>query len=213
VWVASRPIAGGGVSLSWCAARAPFMSRDGLRCGRTIRSRKNDHRAEEWGAWESAASERKLMRAVVYAMVLVLTLLTAFFNLIYGVKFSASQNKAWMTSVLLGVFTGACAIPFRACVQHACRRFLLLTVRLSFVVADVVLMEPIAVLVTTCVRFFLAVNKRDVLHVIYEPLMAAYGPNLLHDYENMDSPKGRLYAVKHDVDDDDAGDDGGGAGA
>jgi hypothetical protein len=71
-----------------------------------LRNRKQAQLTEEWDLWESAERERAILRSVIYVVVLLMTLFTAFLNLIYGVTFTRSQNLAWITSVFMGCFTG-----------------------------------------------------------------------------------------------------------
>jgi hypothetical protein len=75
-------------------------------------------RFNELVVWESAA-ERKALVNIMYAIVIIFVFFMSYINLIYAVKFSKEQNVAWITSVLVGIFTGAwCAA--RCCAVLCC---------------------------------------------------------------------------------------------
>lgn len=57
--------------------------------------------------WDSLQVERTVLRTTTYILLIIVAAVTAYFNLIYGVTFTASQNYAWLTSVFVGIITGA----------------------------------------------------------------------------------------------------------
>ena len=62
-------------------------------------------RARELDVWETAF-ERQLLRAMAYAVIVVLIAFFAFVDLIFSVKFSATQNYVWVTSIAIGAVSG-----------------------------------------------------------------------------------------------------------
>ena len=55
--------------------------------------------------WESAY-ERRILRGTVYVCTLLLIAFFAFIDLIFSVKFTAAQNTAWVSSILIGILSG-----------------------------------------------------------------------------------------------------------
>jgi hypothetical protein len=56
------------------------------------------------------ATERKMLRAIIYVSVFILIAFMAFVNLIFGIKFSTDTKNAWLLGVATGIFTGAYSV-------------------------------------------------------------------------------------------------------
>ena len=86
---------------------------------RATRKKGYQQRAEELDIWESLHVERTVLRSLVYILLVIVASFTAFMNLIYGVTFSSSENKNWLTSVLIGIVTGKHHLPLTHLRGHA----------------------------------------------------------------------------------------------
>ena len=64
-------------------------------------------RFEELKVWESLNFERTVLRTAVYLLLAVVALLCAFYNIIYGIQFSARDNDQWLISVCISLAGGA----------------------------------------------------------------------------------------------------------
>lgn len=73
---------------------------------RFLRKRTLLSRFEELKVWESLNFERSILRTAVYLIAVVIALLCSFFNIVYGVQFSASENRRWLTSVGIALVAG-----------------------------------------------------------------------------------------------------------
>ena len=81
---------------------------------RNLHHKKKEVRGLEWEAFRDA-NERVLLRNIAYFIIFVVVAFMTFINLIYCVKFSTSQKKAWIIGIFTGLFAGASAAVLRCC--------------------------------------------------------------------------------------------------
>ena len=82
---------------------------------RFLRKKTLQSRFDELRVWESLNFERTVLRTAVYFLAVIMSVICAYFNLIYGVRFSAADNIHWMTSSLISLVSGE--LPVRCCVS------------------------------------------------------------------------------------------------
>lgn len=60
-------------------------------------------RVHELRFWDSVASQRRIMRGIVYLLLGIIILFTAYMNVLYGITFTSAQNIKWLTSIGVSV--------------------------------------------------------------------------------------------------------------
>jgi hypothetical protein len=66
----------------------------------------HQQRLEEYDFWASLDTERTVLRTMTYLLLLLASGICVYINLIFSIKFSPSDSRAWLASVLLGAMTG-----------------------------------------------------------------------------------------------------------
>ena len=71
-----------------------------------MKTRVAKERYEELVVWERMDKERNILRALAYVLLIITAAFCAYINLIYGVVFTASQNRQWLYSIGIAMVTG-----------------------------------------------------------------------------------------------------------
>jgi hypothetical protein len=88
-------------------ARAMLASKKLARAMRNYRLQIMRNRSEELDMWNGLAVERRILRAMVYLVLVVVMATCAYFNLLYGVVFTSAQNSQWISAVFTALLMGA----------------------------------------------------------------------------------------------------------
>ena len=67
-------------------------------------------RADELAAWEHSKFERGVMVTATYMLACVAIALFVFMNIIFSVRFSASDNRMWLVTVIPSIVLGPCEV-------------------------------------------------------------------------------------------------------
>jgi hypothetical protein len=142
--------------------------------------RKADVIQTEWEAWLADQGRRTLTRGLVYFLIAAVACVLAYFNIIFGIRFTANLRRAWLTSVFVGCAAGAWPRGVTPCLRPTlCSSVCALTLA---TIADALFVEPVSLLINVFIDVLLAFSNEPAEKVVFQPLKIVFsGAGLIED--------------------------------
>lgn len=99
-------------------ARTKLAAKKLVHALRGYRLRVMKARSAELDVWNALAIERRILRALVYCVLVVLAAFFAYINLLYGATFTASQNSQWISAFFTALLMGECSLKSHPLMQQ-----------------------------------------------------------------------------------------------